>query len=183
MTTIKRYPNRKLYDTEAKQYITLEGIAELIRQGKEIQVIDNATGEDLTALTLTQIILDFGKKQGGFLPRNVLAGIIQTSGDRISAFQKSLVSSLGYVQQLDDEIRRRVHILVSQGEMTEAEGKNILGKLLNANIRISLDRPIKQDEIEKYLADREVPTRDEFQQLFNQIDELTSKVDEMGREQ
>lgn len=183
MTTIKRYPNRKLYDTEAKQYITLEGIADLIRQGKEIQVIDNATGEDLTALTLTQIILDFGKKQGGFLPRNVLAGIIQTSGDRISAFQKSLVSSFSYVQQLDDEIRRRIHILVSQGEMTEAEGKSILGKLLNANIRISLDRPIKQEEIEKILSDREVPTRDEFQQLFNQIDELTSKIDEMDREE
>ncbi|MGD8735253.1 MAG: polyhydroxyalkanoate synthesis regulator DNA-binding domain-containing protein, partial [Anaerolineae bacterium] len=55
MTRIKRYPNRKLYDTEAKQYITLEGIAALIRQGNEVQVIDHATGEDLTALTLTQI--------------------------------------------------------------------------------------------------------------------------------
>ena len=45
MPIVKRYPNRKLYDTEAKQYVTLEGIAELIRQGQEVHVVDNATGE------------------------------------------------------------------------------------------------------------------------------------------
>ena len=54
MLVIKRYPNRKLYDTEAKRYITLDGIAELIRQGAEVRVIDHTTDEDLTAVTLTQ---------------------------------------------------------------------------------------------------------------------------------
>ena len=63
MVTIKRYPNRKLYNTEAKQYITLEGVADLIRQGAEIQVVDHASGEDLTALTLTQITLEQEKKR------------------------------------------------------------------------------------------------------------------------
>ena len=53
MPLIKRYPNRKLYDTEAKQYVTLEQIAELIRSGKDVQVIDHESGEDLTALTLS----------------------------------------------------------------------------------------------------------------------------------
>ena len=60
---IKRYPNRKLYDTEAKQYITLEGIASVIRSGQEVQVIDHVTWEDLTALTLSQIILEQEKRQ------------------------------------------------------------------------------------------------------------------------
>jgi len=45
--TIKKYPNRKLYDMDSKQYITLEGIADLIRQDREIRVIDHVTGEDL----------------------------------------------------------------------------------------------------------------------------------------
>ncbi|MGD8806379.1 MAG: polyhydroxyalkanoate synthesis regulator DNA-binding domain-containing protein, partial [Chloroflexota bacterium] len=58
MILIKRYPNRKLYNTEAKQYVTLEGIAELIRQGQEVQITDHQTGEDLTAVTLTQIIFE-----------------------------------------------------------------------------------------------------------------------------
>jgi polyhydroxyalkanoate synthesis repressor PhaR len=185
MPLIKRYPNRKLYDTEAKQYITLEGIAVLIRQGQEIQVIDNATGEDLTALTLTQIILDFGKKQGGFLPRNILAGIIQASGDRLSSLQKSLASSVGFVQQLDDEIRRRVHLLVSQGEMTEAEGKSLLGKLLNPGIRFSLDKngSVNQKDIERMLAERQVPTREEIQTLSDQLDELSTRLDSIDQEE
>jgi polyhydroxyalkanoate synthesis repressor PhaR len=185
MPLIKRYPNRKLYDTDAKQYITLEGIADLIRQGQEIQVIDNATGEDLTALTLTQIILDLGKKQGGFLPRNILAGIIQASGDRLSSLQKSLASSVGFVQQLDDEIRRRVHVLVTQGEMTEAEGKSLLGKLLNPGIRISLEKNggIQQTDIERILAEHQVPTRKEIQTLFDQLDELTSRLESVDSEE
>ena len=67
MPIIKRYPNRKLYDTEAKKYITLDGIAELIRQGEEVVVIDHTTNEDLTAVTLTQIIFEQEKKSSGFL--------------------------------------------------------------------------------------------------------------------
>jgi polyhydroxyalkanoate synthesis regulator protein len=65
MIIIKRYPNRKLYNTEAKQYITLEGVADLIRQGAEIQVVDHASGEDLTAVTLTQIILSRKRSKAG----------------------------------------------------------------------------------------------------------------------
>ena len=49
MIIVKRYPNRKLYNTSAKQYITLEGVAQLIRDGEEVQIVDHATGEDLTA--------------------------------------------------------------------------------------------------------------------------------------
>ncbi len=67
MVVIKRYPNRKLYDTIAKQYITLDGVAELVRQGSEIKVVDHASGEDLTAFTLTQIILEQEKKRMGYL--------------------------------------------------------------------------------------------------------------------
>ena len=68
MPVIKRYPNRKLYDTTAKQYVSLEGIADLVRQGAEVQVVDHATGEDLTTLTLTQIIVEQERLQSGFLP-------------------------------------------------------------------------------------------------------------------
>ena len=55
---IKRYSNRKLYDTQESRYVTLEEIEEMIRAGKEISVVDAASGEDLTAVTLTQIILE-----------------------------------------------------------------------------------------------------------------------------
>lgn len=62
MPTIKRYPNRKLYDTEAKRYVTLEQITQQIQQGHEVQVIDYETGEDLTNVTFSQIIFEQEKR-------------------------------------------------------------------------------------------------------------------------
>ena len=55
---IKRYSNRKLYDTQESRYVTLEELEEMIRGGREIRVLDAATGEDLTSVTLAQIILE-----------------------------------------------------------------------------------------------------------------------------
>ena len=80
MVLIKRYPNRKLYNTQSRGYVRLESVADLIRQGHEIQVIDHASGEDLTAVILSQIILEQEKKQAGSAPRAVLAGLVQAGG-------------------------------------------------------------------------------------------------------
>ena len=66
MPQIKRYPNRKLYDTEAKRYVTLDELAGLIQAGADIQVIDHESGEDLTNVTLTQVVLEQQKKSSGF---------------------------------------------------------------------------------------------------------------------
>ena len=60
---IKKYANRKLYDTRTSRYITLDGIAELVREGHEIKVVDRANGNDLTQLTLSQVVL-FHEKHG-----------------------------------------------------------------------------------------------------------------------
>jgi polyhydroxyalkanoate synthesis repressor PhaR len=92
MPVIKRYPNRKLYDTQAKQYITLDRIAELIREGSDIQVIDHASGEDITALTLSQVILEQEKRQSGFLPHALLSNLIQAGGVQFDTIQRSLIS-------------------------------------------------------------------------------------------
>src|SRR5512133_2330906 len=130
MVIVKRYPNRKLYNTESKQYITLDGIADLIRQGSEIQVIDHASGEDLTALTLTQIILEQEKNQNGLLSNSFLTNLIRTSEDRLSALQRTLFSPGTFFKQMDEELQKRIQALVKRGEMTEREGKALLEKLL-----------------------------------------------------
>ena len=104
MMIVKRYPNRKLYNTESKQYITLEGIAELIRAGDEVQILDHVTGEDLTAVTLTQIIFEQEKKQSGFLPRSVLTGLVQAGGETLGSLRRTLASPLDLFHQVDQEI-------------------------------------------------------------------------------
>jgi len=78
---IKKYPNRRLYDTAASRYINLEDIAGFIRDGKDVQVVDAQTGEDLTRVTLTQIILDDAKQQPTGLPLELLRQLIISSDE------------------------------------------------------------------------------------------------------
>jgi len=77
---IKRYGNRKLYDTQASRYVTLDGIAELVRAGKDLHIVDNDTGDDLTAVTFAQIIFEEEKRKNGLLGLPVLRWIIQQGG-------------------------------------------------------------------------------------------------------
>jgi polyhydroxyalkanoate synthesis repressor PhaR len=88
--TIKRYPNRKLYDTKTSSYVTLEQIAEMVRAGEDVRIVDNATKEDLTSVTLAQIVFEEEKKRR-LLPLSALKRLIQNKGESISGF----VSQLG----------------------------------------------------------------------------------------
>ncbi|HEY2745312.1 MAG TPA: polyhydroxyalkanoate synthesis regulator DNA-binding domain-containing protein [Polyangia bacterium] len=80
---VKRYANRKLYDTQRSRYVTLEQIADMIRSGEDVKIIDNNSKEDLTAITLTQIIFEEEKKQS-FLPLSALRNIIQSGANNIT---------------------------------------------------------------------------------------------------
>ena len=80
---IKRYANRKLYDTQRSRYVTLDQIADMIRGGDDVKIIDNNSKEDLTTVTLAQIIFEEEKKQKSFLPLNAMRNIIQSGGERI----------------------------------------------------------------------------------------------------
>jgi polyhydroxyalkanoate synthesis repressor PhaR len=182
MTIIKRYPNRKLYNTEAKQYITLEGIADLIRQGEEVQVVDHATGEDLTALTLTQVILEQEKKRRGFLPQAVLTGLIQAGGETVGTLRRTLALPLNLARQVDDEIERRLQALVSRGELAAEEGRDLRKKLLGLGAEPPGAPRLSEQELERLLEERGVPSRRDLQQVLDQLEILANKLDEMAPE-
>jgi len=91
---IKRYSNRKLYDTQESRYVTLEEIEEMIRSGKEISVVDAATGEDLTSVTLTQIILENERNHRTALPAAFLHQLIKYGETWQDFVQRSMKSSL-----------------------------------------------------------------------------------------
>src|SRR5919112_4514443 len=74
---IKRYESRKLYDTEESRYVSLDEISGWVRQGQEVKVVDNATGADVTSQTLTQIILDEGRRGTSFLPSDLLHDLVR----------------------------------------------------------------------------------------------------------
>lgn len=81
---IKRYANRKLYDATDRRYVALEDLAVLIRDGREVQVTDNETGEDITSATLIQVIHEQQKRKDVSLPGAVLHELIRTPADALS---------------------------------------------------------------------------------------------------
>jgi len=91
---IKRYSNRKLYDTQESRYVTLEELEELIRAGKEISVVDVSTGEDLTSITLAQIILENERTHRAALPTAFLHQLIKHGEAWQDFVHGSLKSSL-----------------------------------------------------------------------------------------
>jgi polyhydroxyalkanoate synthesis repressor PhaR len=100
---IKRYSNRKLYDTQESRYVTLEEIEEMIRAGREIAVVDAASGEDLTSVTLTQIILENERTHRGNLPSAFLHQLIKHGEAWQDFVQRTMRSSLeGFVSSQRD---------------------------------------------------------------------------------
>ena len=94
---IKRYESRKLYDTEESRYVSLDEIAAWVREGQEIKVVDNATSADVTAQTLTQIILDEGRRGTSFLPSELLHELVRVG-------EKAVTSGVEQVQHGVDRL-------------------------------------------------------------------------------
>lgn len=90
---IKRYANRKLYDTEHSRYVTLEQISEMIRNGDDVKIVDNKSKEDLTSVTLAQIIFEEEKKHS-FMPLGTMRNIIQNGGEWFAEAQRRVQSLL-----------------------------------------------------------------------------------------
>lgn len=85
LSVVKKYSNRRLYDTDESRYITLDELAEKIQSGVDVQVVDAKTGEDLTQGTLTQIIID-GRGLATLLPVELLTRMIRMKDDALSEF-------------------------------------------------------------------------------------------------
>src|SRR5438128_2661771 len=103
---VKRYSNRKLYDTQTSHYVTLEQIAEMIRGGEEVRVLDNNSKEDLTSVTLAQIIFEEEKRQKSFLPLSAMRHIIQSGGaslTELAAQAQARVTSLFRKGESDED--------------------------------------------------------------------------------
>lgn len=175
---IKRYPNRKLYNTESKRYITLEKIADLLRANVEIHVVDYASGEDVTAQVLSQVIVGQEKKRSGFIPRPVLAGLVQAGGATLDGLRRAMLLPLDILRQVDEEIQHRIETLIKKGEVTEAEGMYWLDRLLSVSPRLETEIIIER-EVKKIMAEQAVPTWEEFQRIMNQVDSLSKKVEDL----
>jgi polyhydroxyalkanoate synthesis repressor PhaR len=102
-TIIKKYPNRRLYDTSSGRYVNLEDVAALIRQGAEVTVVDARTGKDVTRTVLTQIIADDAKDEPSGVPLELLRQLVLTTDragqDFMTWYLKSAVEAYQKVHE------------------------------------------------------------------------------------
>ena len=158
---IKRYANRKLYNTDASRYITLKGISELIHEGTEIQVIDNETGEDMTSIVLSQILVDDQKQhrdQPGAVPGHLISELIQKGGDALyGALRRSVDDAQGNLADIRENVRRWI-----QPKEQEFDGSEI-------------SRAVHQ-AVERVFRLIDLPTRSDLEALNKNLEHLTGAL-------
>ncbi|MDE2924140.1 MAG: pesticin [Acidobacteriota bacterium] len=104
---IKKYENRRLYDTHSSRYVNLDGVAELVRSGRDIQVVDSKTGEDVTRHVLTQIIVDGAKDPEHGPPLEFLRDLVRARDQAGRDFFQWYLKSAGEVYERMSETVRR----------------------------------------------------------------------------
>ena len=108
---LKKYANRRLYDMEKSEYVTLNQVADLIRKGRQVEIVDAKTKEDVTAFILTQIILEEAKNKNFLLPVPVLHLIIQYGDNILGEFfekylQQMIQTYLVHKQAMDENFKK-----------------------------------------------------------------------------
>ena len=167
--TIKKYANRRLYDTESSTYITLDRLAEMVREGREFEVVDAKSGDDITRQVLTQIIVDEESRGATMLPVNFLKQIIGLYGNSMQGMVPQ------YLEAAMDAFQR------NQTAMRDALGTNMLADIARKNMEMfgGAGRAFGAGSAAKPTApasDREA----ELDKLRAELAALRDKVDRLG---
>ena len=166
---IKKYANRRLYNTESSTYITLEHLAEMVRQKREFKVVDAKTGEDITHAVLTQIIMDEEARGGTMLPVNFLRQLIGMYGDSMqSMVPQYLEASLEAFQRNQTQFRDAMAGALASGPFAEIAKRNMELFTAAAGKPARSEPPANGDT-------------DEVAQLKRQLEELQAKVDKLAK--
>jgi len=175
---IKRYTNRKLYDTVESRYVTLDEIAQMIKAGAEVKIIDNRSKEDLTSVTLAQIIFEEEKKRSQ-MPLGVLREIIRHGGEAVAGFYQekagTLAGKLGELKSKTELIREGLEEKV-RGVTGIFRGKAEEGAAVVKDAVAAGEAAVKQ-------AAESVSTaaQAEIERLQKKVQELEKKISELTK--
>jgi polyhydroxyalkanoate synthesis repressor PhaR len=166
---IKRYTNRKLYDTVESRYVTLDEIAEMIKGGAEVKIIDNRTKDDLTSVTLAQIIFEEEKKTSK-MSLETLRDLIRHGGEVAQRLVEGTHAELrGRVEAVKAAAEQRVQNLLSRGQATSDRAKELVQASQDA--MSALQR--KVDERVRAA----VEGMSNLGELRRQLDEISARID------
>jgi polyhydroxyalkanoate synthesis repressor PhaR len=165
--TIKKYANRRLYDTESSSYITLDRLAELVREGREFEVVDAKSGEDITRHVLTQIIVDEEARGSTMLPVKFLKQLIGLYGNSMQGVVPQ------YLEAAMDAFKR------NQQAIGDAFGGNAFADIAKRNMAMFEDASrVFTPGSKKAAAGTQ---EDEVEQLRAELAELQAKVDRLSK--
>ncbi len=178
---IKRYTNRKLYDTVESRYVTLDEIAEMIKAGAEVKIIDNRTKEDLTSVTLAQIIFEEEKKTSK-MSLETLRDMIRHGGEVAQRFVEGTQAELrGRVEAVKQAAEQRVQTLLKTGQQTSDRAKELVAtsqeavaqfqRRVDERVRTAVDGMSSLSELRRDLT----TLSDRIASLERKLDELDSK--------
>jgi polyhydroxyalkanoate synthesis repressor PhaR len=171
VVTIKKYANRRLYNTESSTYITLEHLAEMVRKKREFRVVDAKTGEDITHNVLTQIIMEEEARGTTMLPVNFLRQLIGMYGDSMQAMvPQYLEASLDQFQRNQSQFRDAISGALTGGPFAEIAKRN-MELFTSASAAGAKQGPSPAEP---------APREDEVEDLKRQLAELKAKVDKLA---
>ena len=166
--TIKKYANRRLYDTESSSYITLDRLAAMIREGRDFEVVDAKTGEDITHQVLTQIIVDEESRGSTMLPVNFLRQLIGLYGGQMQGAVPQ------YLEAAMDAFQK------NQKAMAGAFGQNMFADMAKRNMAMFEEAASAMAGNRPSAAPSDGST-DELAKLKAELAALQAKVDKLGK--
>jgi len=177
MHRIKKYVNRKMYDTTDKKYISMKQVAQLIKSGEEVSIIDNKTGEDLTAAIVSRLIGQDKKEKDRVVSPRIMMQLLRKGGDTLTDYAKKYTSLWqNALTMAEDEVDKVVGTLVKDKELSRAEGSRLKKEItgytdsLKSWIGERVDRRMNEALAAMNLASRD------------QVDALAAKIDKLSRE-
>lgn len=135
---VKRYGNRKLYDTSESRYVTLEEIGRWVKAGEEVKILENDTGEDLTAVTFAQIILEEERRKSGLLSLRMLRDIIQHGEAALQGIAATVDRGMEVIRTAPERAGRRVQELTQISQISDRLGQ--LQRVVDETVRRSVER-------------------------------------------
>ncbi len=183
MRLIKRYSNRKLYDTTEKRYLTLQHLSHLVSQGDQVRVVDNESGDDITSVILSKAISDKEAESGGFLSSELLSSLLQGGPQQIlDLLKRSWDQRKQLLSDLEAVYERNMKALVDRGQISHREALRLRDGLVEGlRERWSALETGVERRLSAALDAMPIATRRDMDRLEARIEELAGRLSSVAR--
>jgi polyhydroxyalkanoate synthesis repressor PhaR len=191
MKIIKRYRNRRLYDSEASRVITQSDLAAMVKDQVAFKVIDTATGEDVTLTVLGRVMLsETSSWENIKQSKELFSELISLGGDKsMSLLKNTVLASIGALHVTKDKAEKIIDDLIRRGELDKSDRKKAVIELLEKAEKSTTDFGKKvgkeatkaQQEVVKFVEDYKLVKQTDFKKLQTKVDKLARAISKLEK--